>query len=131
MLAVRRNSAARRATNSAVAKQGRKSAPASKYADVGQIGEVIELVKTYVKQETIGPLKGIGRKIGFGVAGAISLGAGLFFIALGLLRLVQTKIPRIAHGAWSWVPYLMVFTFCVLVTAFALSRISKIEKELN
>jgi hypothetical protein len=44
---------------------------------------------------------------------------------------VQTKIPRISHGAWSWVPYLMIFVFCVAVTALALSRIAKIEKELN
>jgi hypothetical protein len=114
-----------------VAKKAPKSAPASKPGDAGQIGEVIDLVKAYAKQETIGPLKGIGRKIGLGVAGAVCLGAGLFFISLGLLRLVQTKIPRIAHGAWSWVPYLMVFAFCVGVTGFALSRITKIEKELN
>ncbi len=114
-----------------MANKGQTSTPASKPNDAGQIGEVIDLVKAYVKQETVGPLKGIGRKIGFGVAGSLCLAASLFFVSLGLLRLLQTKIPRIAHGAWSWVPYLAVFTFCVLVTAFALSRISKIEKELN
>ena len=96
-----------------------------------EIGDVFDLVKTYAKQETLGPLKGIGRKIGLGLAGAFCLGVGLFLISLGLLRLVQTKLPRIAQGAWSWVPYLIVFAFCALITTFAMSRISKIEKELN
>jgi hypothetical protein len=114
-----------------VANKEHTATSASKSTDSGQIGEVIDLVKAYAKQETLGPLKGIGQKIGWGLAGAFSLGVSLFFISLGLLRLVQTKIPRISHGAWSWVPYLMIFVFCVLVTALALSRIAKIEKELN
>ncbi len=114
-----------------MAKKEQAATSASKPTGSGQIGEVIDLVKTYAKQETLGPLKGIGRKIGWGLAGAFALGVSLFFVSLGLLRLVQTKIPRISHGAWSWVPYLMIFVFCVLVTALALSRIAKIEKELN
>jgi hypothetical protein len=114
-----------------VAKKGYTTPGSATKPISDDIGDVIDLVKTYAKQETLGPLKGIGRKIGLGLAGALSLGVGLLLISLGLLRLVQTKIPRIAQGAWSWVPYCIVFTFCVLVTAFALSRISKIEKELN
>lgn len=114
-----------------MADKGKNASASAKKADTGQIGEVIELVKAYAKQETVGPLKGIGRKIGLGLAGAVSLSMGLFFIALGLLRLVQTKLPRLTEGAWSWVPYVMIFAFCVIVTVFALSRISKIEKELN
>ena len=107
-----------------------KRAPEKK-ADSGQVGDVIDLVKTYVKQETVGPLKGIGRKIGIGIAGALLLGLGLFFLALGLLRLIQTKIPRLAEGTMSLLSYLIVIVFCGLVTVLALSRVKKIEKELN
>ena len=97
----------------------------------GEVGEIIDLVKVYVRQETVGPLKGLGRKIGIGVAGSILIGLGLFFFALGLLRLIQDKIPRLARGGLSWVSYLIVVAFCGLVTVVALSRIKKIEKELN
>ena len=99
--------------------------------DQGEIGEVIDLVKTYVRQETVGPLKGIGRKVGVGVAGALLIGLGLFFLAVGLLRLIQDKIPRLARGSWSWSPYFIVVAFCAIVTVIALTRIKKTEKELN
>jgi len=103
----------------------------TKKADSGQVGDVIDLVKVYVKQETVGPLKGIGRKIGVGVAGSLLLGLGLFFLALGLLRLIQTKLPRLAEGTMSLLSYLIVIVFCAIVTLLALSRVKKIEKELN
>ncbi len=114
-----------------MADKERTTFSSAKQSDIGQVEEIVALVKTYATQETVGPLKGIGRKIGWGLAGAFALSMGLFFVSLGLLRLVQVKIPRISHGAWSWVPYAMIFVFCVLVTAVALSRISKLEKELN
>ena len=47
------------------------------------LGEVIEFVKTYAKQETIGPLKGAGSWIAFGAAGAVAMSIGLFFLLLG------------------------------------------------
>ena len=103
----------------------------TKKADSGHVGDVIDLVKVYVKQETVGPLKGIGRKIGVGVAGSLLLGLGLFFLALGLLRLIQTKLPRLAEGTMSLLSYLIVIVFCAIVTLLALSRVKKIEKELN
>ncbi len=107
-----------------------KRAP-GKSTESGQVGDVIDLVKTYVRQETVGPLKGIGRKIALGVAGALALGLGLFFLALGLLRLIQTKIPRLAEGTMSLLSYAIVIVFCLVVTLLAVWRISKIEKELN
>jgi hypothetical protein len=108
-----------------------KDAAASRTSDAGEIGEAIDLVKAYVKQETIGPLAGLGRKIGIGLAGALALGIGVFFLSLGLLRLIQTHQPRIASGALSWISYLIVIAFAGVVSALALARIKKIEKELN
>ncbi len=118
-----------RKTDAAVRVKGSKIT--TKADEPGEVGEIIDLVKTYVRQETVGPLKGLGRKVGIGVAGSILIGLGLFFLALGLLRLIQDKIPRLARGGLSWVSYLIVVAFCGLVTVVALSRIKKIEKELN
>jgi len=99
--------------------------PASSGPDDASVGDVIDLVKAYALQETVGPLKGAGRWLGFGVAGALCLGLGLVLVALGLLRLLQTQWESVFDGAWSFVPYLIVLAVVLAVTAISLSRVSK------
>ncbi len=89
------------------------------------LGDVIEYVKTYAKQEIVGPLKGAGQWIGFGVAGAFALGLGLSIMLLGLLRLVQFEVDRLARGAWSWAAYAVVLVVTVILLAVTLLRIKK------
>ena len=93
--------------------------------DDASLGEVIEYVKAYAKQETVGPLKGAGRWLGFGAAGAFALGLGLMIILLGLLRVVQTEFDRLATGAWSWAAYGFTFLVTVILLALTLQRIKK------
>ena len=128
---VRRSGPGPRAINRAVSEKKDKGSSTSKTADAGEIGEAIELVKAYVKQETVGPLAGLGRKVGLGLAGAFALGVGVFFLSLGLLRLIQTHQPRLASGALSWISYLIVILFAAGASVLALMRIKKLEKELN
>lgn len=89
------------------------------------VGEVIEFVKTYAKQETVGPLKGAGRWIAFGAAGAVALGLGLSLLLLGLLRLLQSEWTRSASGRLSWLSYLIVLVVCVALLVFTAMRINK------
>jgi hypothetical protein len=89
------------------------------------VGEVIEFVKTYAKQETVGPLRGAGRWIAFGAAGAIALGVGLSLLLLGVLRLVQSEVSDIADGRLSWLPYLIVLVVCVVLIGLAMMQINK------
>lgn len=65
------------------------------------VDDVLSLTKAYVKQETLGPLKGAGRWIAFGVAGAFAVGMGTVLLMLAVLRLTQHYM----HGAMSWAPY--------------------------
>src|SRR5215468_5096586 len=51
----------------------------------GELSGVVQLVKDYARQETLGPLKGWGRYIAFGSAGALVLGIGIAVSMLGLL----------------------------------------------
>ena len=86
---------------------------------------MIDYVKTYAKQETVGPLKGAGRWIAFGAAGAISLGIGLSLLLLGLLRLLQSEWDRSATGRLSWLSYLIVLVACITLLVLTIMRINK------
>ncbi|MEY3091619.1 MAG: hypothetical protein RL413_857 [Actinomycetota bacterium] len=88
------------------------------------IGEVVDLVRDYAKQETLGPLKGAGRWLALGAAGAVLIGLGSVFVLVGVLRLLQTETSAF-DGGWSWVPYLIVLVAAAVVAAIALSRVKK------
>ncbi|HSO95724.1 MAG TPA: hypothetical protein VLV81_06755 [Acidimicrobiia bacterium] len=71
--------------------------------------ELRDLIVAYVRQETIVPIKNLGRYILFGLAGALLLGLGVVLLAVGVLRLLQTETGSTFHGDWSWAPYGIVF----------------------
>jgi hypothetical protein len=73
------------------------------------VGEVIDTVKTYAKQETVEPLKRAGKYVGFGAAGGLLTGIGVSLLLLGLLRFVQSEWSRSAEGRLSWLAYLVTF----------------------
>lgn len=99
--------------------------PRSTSADDGSIGDVVEYIKAYAEQQTVGPLKGAGRWLGYGAAAALTLSIGLIIVLLGVLRLVQTEWDRSATGSLSWLAYLITLGLSVLLLVFTLSRIKK------
>lgn len=86
---------------------------------------MIEFVKTYAKQETLGPLKGAGSWLAFGAAGAFALGLGLMIMMLGVLRLFQTEISWAAGGAWSWSAYGFTLVITAVLLGLTILRIKK------
>jgi Putative Actinobacterial Holin-X, holin superfamily III len=80
--------------------------------------EALRLVVDYVKQETLDPLKGLGRYVLFGVAGSVALAIGLVVLTVGLLRLLQGETGTSFAGNLSWVPY-VICAFAVLAIAAA------------
>ena len=108
---------ARRATHRAV--------PDTDKSHPGDIGQVVDLVKDYVRQETLGPIKGAGRWLGRGVAGALLIGTGCVLLVLGALRMIQNEFGRSFRGQWmSLLPYLFAFVVSVAVMAVAAWRIT-------
>jgi hypothetical protein len=71
--------------------------------------ELRDLIVAYVRQETVTPIKSLGRYILFGLAGALLLGLGVVLLGVGVLRLLQTETGSTFHGDWSWAPYGIVF----------------------
>lgn len=87
--------------------------------------ELWALTKSYVRQETVDPLKGVGRYLAFGMAGSLALGIGVILLMLAGLRALQTETGTTFTGNWSWVPYLIVLVVGTVLIALAVSRIRK------
>ena len=77
------------------------------------IEERVYLVRDYAKQETVGPLKGAGKWIGYGVADRAAPRRRSDPRAARLLRLIQTEWDRAASGSLSWFAYLIVLVVCI------------------
>jgi hypothetical protein len=83
------------------------------------IQELKDLVVAYFKQETLEPLKGLGRYLVFGLLGALLLGTGIFFLAMGGLRALQSETGTTFTGNWSWAPYGIVVVALVAAAGVA------------
>jgi hypothetical protein len=69
--------------------------------------DFVELVVGYAKQETLDPIKGLGKVVAFGVAGAVLIGIGGVFLGLAALRALQTETDTFEDNL-SWAPYLIL-----------------------
>jgi hypothetical protein len=94
------------------------AAPAGRTPPLPQlIVELRDLVVEYFKQETIVPLKQLGRYVAFGLLGALLLGFGAVFLGLAGLRALQTETDTTFTGNWSWAPY-VIMVAALLAGAF-------------
>lgn len=98
--------------------------PDTEAKPIGEVvSELVDLTKAYAKQETVDPLKGVGRYLAYGSAGAVLLGIGVILLMLAALRALQTETGTTFTGNWSWAPYMIVLVAAVVVIGLALSRI--------
>ena len=81
------------------------------------VTELRDLVVAYVKQETIVPLKALGRYVGFGVGGSLLLGFGVVFLGMSGLRALQTETGDTFTGNWTWAPYAIMVVALAIVGA--------------
>jgi hypothetical protein len=82
--------------------------------------ELRDLVIAYVKQETVEPIKGLGRYVAFGIIGALLIGMGIVFVEIGVLRALQgTGGDPHFTGNWSWAPYAIVIVGSLAAAAIA------------
>lgn len=103
---------------------GRKKDPTTEDESVfGELFAVKELVIAYAKQETIEPIKGLGRFLAFGLLGSFLLSIGTLMLVLAGLRALQTETGSMFSGNFSWVPYLVVFVAALGLGGITLTRI--------
>ncbi len=91
----------------------------------GEAQELFQLVVGYAKQETLGPVRNLGRFLGFGLAGALLGSVGTVLLLLGGLRLLQTETGDAFDGRLTWVPYLIVLVVSGGIAAGALKARSR------
>ncbi len=87
--------------------------------------ELWALTRDYARQETVDPLKGVGRYLAYGAAGALLGGIGVILLMLAGLRALQTETGTTFEGTWSWVPYVIVLVVAAAIAAYAFARISR------
>ena len=85
-------------------------------------GDVVDLVRAYVRQQTVTPLRGVGRWVAFGLFGGILLVIGLVFLAMGALRGMQGI--AVFEGGLSFVPYFVVLVGSIVLIGITKGRIS-------
>jgi hypothetical protein len=81
--------------------------------------ELWELVLAYLKQETVAPIKGLGRFLLRGLVGALALSIGLVLLALAALRALQTEFGTTFDGNWSWAPYAITLVACAVAAGLS------------
>jgi hypothetical protein len=88
-------------------------------------GDTVQLVIDYVKQETLEPLKALGRFLAFGIAGSLALCVGLVLLLVALLRLLQTETDGTFAGNLSWLPYAIVAVAALVVIGLTAWRVAR------
>ncbi len=73
----------------------------------GAISEAASVVRRYVIQETLAPLRQLGRRVLYGLAGALLIAVGSVIALVGLLRALETETGSTFAGNWSFAPYFL------------------------
>ncbi len=86
-----------------------------------QIGELWRMVLAYFRQETVEPVRNLGRFVAFGVAGSLLLGLGVGLLLLATLRFFQTETGSTFTGHLSWVPYVIMLVVALVLAGAAMA----------
>ena len=92
-----------------------------RFSDGRTAVDLPDLLKRYVRQETVEPLRAAGRFLLFGLLGASLIGLGTVLLVVGGLRGLQSS--GLLDGSWSWVPYIVVAAALSGLAVLAVSRI--------
>jgi hypothetical protein len=82
----------------------------------GDARELVDLVIAYAKQETLEPLKGLGKRAALGLGGALLLGIGGIFCSMAALRAMQSETDFFERHNLSYLPYFVTVIILVLLS---------------
>jgi H+/Cl- antiporter ClcA len=82
----------------------------------GDARELVDLVIAYAKQETVEPLKGLGKNAAFGLGGAVLLGIGGVFCSVAALRAMQSETDFFERHNLSYLPYILTVLILLVLS---------------
>jgi hypothetical protein len=83
------------------------------------VDELVALLRRYLIQETIGPLKAIAKGVLVALGGAMLFGFGGVVVLVGVLRVLQGETGSAFAGNWSFVPYVVTAVAGLALIALA------------
>jgi hypothetical protein len=69
------------------------------------VTELVDMSKAYLQQETVDPLKKVGRYAGFSIGGGLLLAVGWLLVVMAILRWVTELLP--SGDAWEALAYVI------------------------
>lgn len=85
--------------------------------------EIRDLAVKYLKEETVQPVKDLGRFVAWGTVGSVFVGFGVVLLLLGALRFLQEQF-KVLDGTLSFIPYLIVVVLAGIIVALTVWRIA-------
>lgn len=92
------------------------------------VTDLKDLVVGYAKQETVVPIKNLGRFLAFGVAGSVLVAIGVVLLVLAVLRGLQTELSSTFDGDLSFAPYLITVVLCAIVAGLGVRGIGAAKR---
>jgi hypothetical protein len=93
-----------------------KEAKAKARNPTGDARELVDLVIAYAKQETLEPLKGLGKRAALGLGAALLLGIGGVFCSVGALRAMQSETDFFERHNLSYLPYFLTVVILAVLS---------------
>lgn len=87
--------------------------------------DVLEIIKSYARQELIDPLKVVPRWLILGLIGSVVITGGVILLMLALLRYLQSDTGSVFAGNWSWSPYAITVAAVAILIAVMWALINK------
>lgn len=79
--------------------------PDGKAGPENAVEELYRLTKTYLRQETVDPLRSLGRRVGYGLLGSLCVAVGAIFLGSAILRFLPRHIGATSRGFLSSLAY--------------------------
>ena len=100
----------------------------SPFASMGtaRVGEeFLLLLREYLRQQTVLPLRNLLRWVALGLAGAIFILVGVVMLTLGVLQMLQEQTGDVFDGSLRWLPYLMTVVAVLVLVAIVVMMMRK------
>ncbi len=82
------------------------------------VTELVDMSKAYLQQETVEPLKRLGRYAGFSVGGGVLLAVGWLLLVIALLRWTTDLLPE--GAIWEVLAYAIAAIVSLMIAGVSL-----------